>query len=275
MKNEIITAAKGLGIADVGFCSIDEYLKCAEDYPHSSAFSDSGTIPPFAKTAIVCTFSYYNGEKKGNISRYAQGKDYHKVVIEKLEKITRILEAGGYKAEAFTDIGVMNERLLAVLCGIAFIGRNRMAINESCGSYFFIGYVLTDCIIAPDKPNMNSCMGCGMCIKHCPLGALDNGFCEERCLSYITQKKGELREEEKEAMRASNTIWGCDICQEVCPHNKGIPITEIEEFKTNLITNLSLPEGISNKEFAGLYKDRAFSWRGKSVLERNIKIIYK
>ncbi|MBR4173589.1 MAG: DUF1730 domain-containing protein [Clostridia bacterium] len=278
MKNKIIEIAKAEKISDIGFCSIADYREEAKTLEKPDAFgakAEKAEILKNARTAIVCAFNYYAGAEKGNISRYAQGEDYHKIVVRKMTPIAEYLKNNGYAAENFADTGVLNERLLSTMGGIAFIGRNRMAISPKFGSYFFIGYILTDAEIEKDGKNTQVCFGCGACERACPLGALYGGVCEEKCLSYITQKKGELTEREETAIKSANTIWGCDICQEVCPHNRDIPITEIAEFKENRIINLDFDDEISNKEFQKRYKNRAFSWRGKAVLVRNKKIIKK
>ena len=112
-----------------------------------------------------------------------------------------------------------------------------------------------------------------MCIKLCPGGALtENGFDERKCVSYITQKKGELSEEEMNAIRNSGSVWGCDICQRVCPENKNKELTGINKFRENLILCIK-NEKISNREFKKKYAERAFSWRGKGVIDRNLSII--
>ncbi len=274
MKEKIIKLAKENKISAVGICSMNSYTEFSKGLLNKASFCAVGDISDDVKSVIVCAFGYYTGEEGGNISRYARGIDYHIVAKEKMEPVCDFLRNNGFSAESFTDTGVLNERLLANLSGIAFTGKNRMAINEKLGSYFFIGYILTDCELPEDIPNTNTCINCGKCISACPLGALlTDGFCEEKCLSYITQKKGELSKEEKEAIRKTKMIWGCDICQEVCPHNKGIEVTNIEEFKKDLISDLHIDENVSNKEFKKMYGNRAFSWRGKAVLLRNEKIL--
>lgn len=275
MRNKILDLAAGEKISAVGICKASDYIKRTKGLLNKASFCAEDTgVPENAKSIIVCAFSYYNGEKKGNISRYAQGADYHLVARERMRPICEYLNENGFSAESFADTGALNERVLANLSGIAFLGKNQMAINEKLGSYFFIGYIVTDCELQADEPNTLSCAECGECIKACPLGALlDDGFCEDKCLSYITQKKGELSLEEQLAIKNAKTIWGCDICQEVCPHNRKITITSIPEFRENLIIDLEMNESISNKEFKKMYGNRAFSWRGKGVLERNLKIV--
>lgn len=275
MRNKILELAECENISAVGICKAKDYIAKTEGLLKKASFcAEEEGISENIRSIIVCAFSYYNGEEKGNISRYAQGEDYHQVARRRMNSICRYLNENGFFAQSFADTGALNERVLASLSGIAFIGKNHMAINKNLGSYFFIGYIITDCEIPEDSPNTGKCDGCGKCISACPLGALSgDGFCEERCLSYITQKKGELSWEEKQAMKKANTVWGCDICQEACPHNQGLSVTPISEFKKNLIINLEFREGVSNKEFKKLYGNRAFSWRGKQVLERNLKIL--
>lgn len=275
MKERILKLAKENKISAVGVCNTDIYTEKSKGLLNKASFCATEKIPDDVKSIIVCAFGYYAGEAKGNISRYARGYDYHRVAKEKMEPICRLLGDNGFSAYSFADTGTLNERLLAKLSGIAFFGKNRMAINDRLGSYFFIGYILTDCELPCDSPNTRTCIGCSKCVDVCPLGALsEDGFCEEKCLSYITQKKGDLSEEEKTAIKNTGTIWGCDLCQEVCPHNKGIEVTDIEEFKENVISELHIDGSLSNKEFKELYGDRAFSWRGKKVLERNQKIFF-
>ena len=274
MRNKILELAEEQKISAVGICKASDYIKRTEGLLKKASFcAEDKELSDKVRSIIVCAFSYYNGEKRGNISRYAQGADYHIVAKEKMSPICEYLKEKGFSAQSFADTGTLNERILANLSGIAFLGKNQMAISKTLGSYFFIGYIITDCELPHDAPNTMECDGCGKCIGACPLGALSKeGFCEDKCLSYITQKKGELTGEEKIAIKNAKTIWGCDICQEVCPHNRGLGVTPIPEFKENLIINLEIDGNLSNKEFKKLYGNRAFSWRGKQVLERNLKI---
>ena len=118
-------------------------------------------------------------------------------------------------------------------------------------------------------------MNCMRCVNECPGNALLDGFDISRCLSHITQKRGELTEWETELVRDSGSVFGCDICQKVCPHNRGVTHSDISLFTEDRITNLSLDDidKLSNKAFREKYGNRAFSWRGKGVLCRNLQII--
>lgn len=279
MKNAVTALAKELKISAVGFCAADEYDKNATNLKTAS-FAKNGAkntqdVLPGAKTVVVCAFNYRADDEKGNVARYARGLDYHTVAADKLKEIARLLADGGFGARYFSDTGDLNERLLAKLSGIAFIGRNHMAINPVFGSYFVIGYVVTDCVMEPDAPCELTCAECGRCAAACPGGALDGDFCEEKCLSYISQKKGELTEYEESLLIKAGSVWGCDLCQEVCPHNNNSAVTDIEEFGKDLIADLYVDENMSNREFKRAYGNRAFAWRGKGVLIRNQNILKK
>ena len=128
-----------------------------------------------------------------------------------------------------------------------------------------------------DKPSEKSCLKCNKCVKYCPGNAILGNFeiDPRKCLSYITQKKEELSESEIQLLKENGKVFGCDICQDVCPHNKDIQTTKICEFNNELITKINQEEidEISNKEFKRRYKNRAFSWRGRKIIKRNLDII--
>ena len=224
-------------------------------------------IMPSAKSIIVFLVSY-KSQEVGNISSYAYGKDYHLVLEEIAKKGIELLNQKGYEGYYFADTGDLCDRHLAYLAGLGFFGKNHFLINEKYGSYIFIGYIITDCELPPDEIKTGECKNCGMCENACPTSALLEGDFS-RCLSFITQKKGGLSDEEKKLIKECKTIWGCDICQRVCPHNKNAKDAKNPHFSEDLITELFIPLKISNKEFKDMYGKRAFSWRGKNVILRN------
>jgi len=285
MKEQIIKLAGSIGITEAGivqagvFSDLGDILCMHKNTPMVPENIDE-RINPFllmsdAKSIIVCLFPYYTTAPKGNISKYAYGEDYHYVTERKLSKVKALLESKGYKAQIYADNTPLNDRYLAYKAGLGFIGKNGFLINPLYGTYTFIGYIITDCPLTPDTPLENTCMQCMQCIKSCPGGALSEcgSFDAQKCLSYITQKKGELSEDEKNIIKKSGSIWGCDVCQDVCPHNKNVPVSPFEEFTKNIISDLELDGEISNREFKRNYAKRAFSWRGKAVLLRNLNII--
>lgn len=284
MKELIEKKAREIKISQTGFLKAEVFYDLGDvlgghcDVPMTEPDVQK-RINPFlimedAKTIIACLCSYYCGERSGNLSKYARGVDYHFVMEDKLSQICGLLEEHGYKAQAFSDNGALNDRYIAVRAGLGFIGKNGFLINEKYGTYTFIGYIITNCAIEPSEYKLTRCAECGRCMRACPTGALGaDGIDGYKCLSYITQKKGELTAEERAVMRRCGSAWGCDICQDVCPHNKNIMQTDIDEFSTDLIDALELDENISNREFKRKYGRRAFAWRGKTPLLRNLKII--
>lgn len=286
MIEKLKKTAKKLKISDLGIVRAEVFDSLCRDL-HNSNTSEFVSAPPEersnpfllmpnVKSIIVCLFNYNNPEE-GNISKYAMGKDYHLVVKKKLECLSEILQEEGYTCMYFSDSWNMNERFLAVTAGLGFIGKNHMFISKKYGSYVFIGAIMTDCELEPSKPTKDLCIGCNECIKNCPGEALakDGSFHENLCLSYITQKKGELNQEEEMILKKGGSVWGCDMCQSICPYNQNAPFSIIEEFSNDLITLLDVNENISNKEFKRKYKERAFSWRGKFPILRNQKILRK
>ncbi|MBQ6631647.1 MAG: tRNA epoxyqueuosine(34) reductase QueG, partial [Romboutsia sp.] len=199
------------------------------------------------KSIIVCAFPYYIGDfKDSNLSKYCYGKDYHIVVREMLQQVCDYLSDNidGFEYKVFADNGPLVDRYLAYISGIGYFGINNNIITDEYGSYVFIGYIMSNYEFKPDSPSEKTCIKCGKCVKYCPGNALLGNYemNPKRCLSYITQKKGELELEEKNVLESNKNIFGCDICQDVCPHNKNIPITNIEEFKNDIILKLSEEE---------------------------------
>ncbi len=252
MKKKIINYSKKLNIEYCGFTKLNE------------------------KTAIVFLFPYFCGYKENsNISVYTYGKDYHTVIKEYLEKICEFIkeEIKDFNYEIYTAVSPYNDIELAYNAGLGFIGKNRLLINEKYGSYVFIGYIITDTEIEHDEPVRSKCINCNKCASACPTKAITSGNFG-MCLSSLTQKKGELTFQEKTLIKNNGYAFGCDICQIVCPLNKG-NLTPFPEFCENLTTRIEKKdfEFLSNKEFKSKYKDKAFSWRGKNLIIRNLSLL--
>lgn len=229
-------------------------------------------------TALVAIFPYYVSRKeKSNLSKYARSLDYHKVCTDIMKKICD--EAGFENYKVFCDTGYHIDRALAYEANLGFYGKNSMLINEKYGSFFFIAYALLyeKLDFENEKTEIKTCLNCQKCVKICPSGAIgkDGKINIDRCLSNVTQKRGEITDNEKALIKANGYIFGCDVCQNVCPHNENLPETKISAFLKNRIENLCLSdlENLSNREFKEKYSDYAFSWRGKNVLIRNLKIL--
>lgn len=227
------------------------------------------------KSAVIYLLPYYAGDGI-NLSNYASSLDYHLIISDisyGLEKTLRE-EFPDAKIKGYGDHSPINERHAALISGLGIAGDNGLIINERYGSYVFIGDILTDIepqlIGAAEPLPIRTCEKCGMCRSACPTGILCGEGSE--CLSSITQRKGELSEEEKRLMRENNTLWGCDICQRVCPHNLEPEHTPVEFFYRDRIPELTseMLDNMSDEDF----KMRAFAWRKRKTVERNLEILF-
>ncbi|MBO7275618.1 MAG: DUF1730 domain-containing protein [Clostridia bacterium] len=232
---------------------------------------------PGLKGVIACVFPYLCDRSEGNISLYARGEDYHSVVKRELEQ--RIGELKSEYPEAaflpYVDASPFPEVLAAARAGLGVIGKNSLLITPRWGSFVFIGLIATDLELDVEPCPVQSCIGCGRCITACPGGALSAGGVDvRRCLSDITQRKGELSQTEQALIKSQNTAWGCDICQLVCPMNERAECTGQEAFSSELIFSLH-PRDIppTQAEFKAKYARRAFSWRGRAPLARNLALL--
>ncbi|MFA5060164.1 MAG: tRNA epoxyqueuosine(34) reductase QueG [Candidatus Omnitrophota bacterium] len=190
------------------------------------------------KSAIVLIKNYRNTlEPKINtrtkLARYAVGKDYHFVIGEKLKELENFIknQNADIKCYAGVDSRPIAERSLALKAGIGFLGKNSMVIRPGLGSYFFIGVVLTTHTFEPDDVLKWDCGSCRLCIDACPTQAINNDSTLNavKCISYQTiERKDPLSADE--IKQAKGWLFGCDICQEVCPYNTTAPLTNWKEF---------------------------------------------
>ena len=294
MKKDLIKFCESLGIDNVGIAPVEIYKDFESIYKrqiergHICGFEEKNIekrISPYltledASSVIVCLFPYYSESKEGaNISKYAYTLDYHLIVKRFLEIIGEYLKdkIDNFHYKAFVDNGPLSDRYVAYKAGLGFFGINNHIITDKYGSYIFIGYIINNYNFEPDMPQNRTCIQCFNCVKACPGQCILGDFTINplRCKSFITQKKGQLSDSDRIILKKTNLIWGCDVCQDVCPHNMNIEKTDIKEFKENLIYNIEYEElkHISNKEFMRRYGNRAFSWRGKGILIRNHAII--
>ena len=250
-------------IFSFGVC---DYRKITEFLPCRNA----ERIPQDAKSVIVCAFPYYTGEHPGaNVCKYAMVPDYHHIVRGILNRAAdELAEAFGASFVGFTDVSALPERKCALAAGLGIPGVNGLVIHPEYGTFFVIGEIVTDFLFAYSNPLPQSCLQCGQCIRHCPAGAISEaGIDYTRCLSAITQKKGDLTEEEQALVRTNGLMWGCDCCQDCCPYNHGLSLTHLSGFSSDV-----QPQ-VTRENLNALCKTRAFGYRGKTVLKRNLDLI--
>ena len=193
--------------------------------------SDLTVAFPWAKTVIVSALQYdtphpYSTDSPGDaawIARYAWGDDYHDVVRKRLEALRASLgrEIGAFESRAYVDTGPVAEKAYAVAAGLGSYGKNTCVLNQTLGSWFFIGVLITDLDLAPDLPTTDISGTCRACLDACPTQAFPGPYVLDarRCISYLTiEVKDVIDPELRGAM--GRHVFGCDICQDVCPWNR-------------------------------------------------------
>jgi epoxyqueuosine reductase len=196
---------------------------------------------PGTRSVIVTGMSYYTEEKQGGngvpmLSRYAYGENYHDVILSKLRILIEYLKSlnPGTEARAFVDSAPVLEKPLASLAGLGWQGKHSIVINRHIGSFFFIGTVYTNLELVYDAPENDRCGTCTLCIDSCPTNAINGNrtINANKCISYITIERKEPVSQ-AEAPGLHGRIFGCDICQEVCPWNKKATPHNHAEFNLN------------------------------------------
>jgi epoxyqueuosine reductase len=256
---------------------------------------------PGARSVIVCALNYNAGFPSsveaspqassrsgplGWISRYAWGDDYHNVLGQKLEALIGNLRrefAEPFEARAYVDTGPVVERIAAKYAGLGWLAKNTCLINEKLGSWLFLGVILTTLDLAApsgiaETPSPDLCGNCTLCIDACPTGALVEPYVLDarRCIAYLTiELRGAIPEEWREPIGWH--IFGCDICQDVCPWNRRAPATSLPQFQPRERDGHSLfsPElewlvSLSEEEFRAEFRAspvKRTKWRG---LVRNV-----
>lgn len=199
---------------------------------------DPEKILPGVKSLLCVGLNYFTGAPGDRIARYAHGEDYHRIIGEKLKVLesfisTYIGPEGTTKS--YVDTGPVLERSYAARAGLGWIGKNTMLINDGLGSYFFLGEILTTLEFAPEDygvPALDQCGTCSKCLDACPTGAFpEAGVLDaNKCVSYLTIEYKKDFTADQSAM-VGDHVYGCDICQEVCPYNDRIPATPLKEFQ--------------------------------------------
>lgn len=191
---------------------------------------DPGRLLKDARSIVVVGMNYYtesdadtDDPQRAIFARYARNEDYHDVMGARLrELLAFIKERAGPEVEGkvYVDTGPLLEREVARLAGLGWFGKNSMLINTRRGSYFLLGELLLNIPLPPDRPAVGGCGTCNRCLEACPTGAIVRPYVVDsrRCISYLTiELKGPIPEEL--AGKIGNRVFGCDICQEVCPFN--------------------------------------------------------
>lgn len=226
-------------------------------------------------TVVMIAIPYYTHDADlpaRNLSAYAVPKDYHayfRLLFDELLSLLR-KEFPQNRFCAFADHSPIDEREAAARAGLGILGDNNLLITKKYSSFIFLGELCTDLCIPCREHPVSYCEHCGACAKACPMSEIGT------CLSALTQKKGELSNEALFYLLKYQTAWGCDLCQAVCPHTKkaiesGTIYTPIPYFQTDTLPILTskLLTDMPDEDFL----QRAFSWRGKEVVLRNLQYL--
>lgn len=303
LKESIIKYAESIGFDKVGFAkyklleSETDLLKLWIDNgyhadmnwikKHIPLREDPKLLLESCKSIIIFAHSYNNGidhlnnSNYGKIARYAFGRDYHKVLKKKLKKVSDFIKNNTEHSEIryFVDSGPVAERDWAVKAGIGARGKNSLILNKKLGSYFFLTSMLTNLDFEEDDPVKDMCGNCRKCISACPTDAIVKPYVVDsnKCISYqtIENKSDKIPADVSENM--SNWIFGCDICQEVCPWNnhRNQLNREIDLLPRNNVTQIELEKikNMDNDEFYKNYSGQAIIRAKLSGMKRNAKYL--
>ncbi len=245
--------------------------------------ADPRNIVPKAKSVICVAMNYYtpaqhsNEPGVGKISRYAWGDDYHDIVTERLKKLWVWMqgEFPGVEGRYYVDTGPMMDKVWAQRAGIGWIAKHTNVITQDVGSWVFLGELITTLELEYDEPATDHCGTCLLCIEACPTGAIVEPYVVDssKCLSYLTiEHRGEIDGEV--ADQFANWIYGCDICQDVCPWNHKFSAEASEDgFKPrewNVAPKLEEWKEMTQEEFSSKFKGSPIKRTKVAGLRRNV-----
>jgi epoxyqueuosine reductase len=269
-----------------------KYLEARDDHGDLKRAS-LARVAPWARSVIVCAINYntrhpystqLQNSDRGWISRYAWSReDYHDAVLRRLKKVEASLRdsvpeelQASLTTRSYVDTGPIVERVFAKYAGVGWIGKNTCIINQKKGSWLFLGVILTSLELSPDLPAPDRCGTCTRCIEACPTDAILGPYQldSNKCIAYLTiEKRGPI----PESLRADigRHVFGCDICQDVCPWNRKAPATAAPEFEArDGLVNPALAwlAEMSEEEFREVFRGSPIRRTKRSGLRRNAAI---
>jgi epoxyqueuosine reductase len=247
---------------------------------------DPGLIVPEARSVVVVLDNYYTPDDDRDLSppriaKYARGEDYHRVTQRRLGQLAAfLLQQGATLARTYADAGPVPERELAQRAGLGWIGKNTMLVSPEHGSFHFIGSVFTDLALDQDQPfEADRCGSCTRCLDACPTDALlgPRVLDATRCISYLTiEQRGPIPD--YLADRLEGYVFGCDICNDVCPWNhRFAEPTSVPEFAPSLAVSNEPDffESMSETEFARRFGHTALERPGVAGMRRNFRAVFR
>ena len=253
----------------------------------ASRRADVREVMPNAQS-VIATATVYNTERpysteesdssRAGIARYAWGDDYHDVIGRRLDALVAWMRDASpepFDARAYVDTGPVQERVYAQQAGIGWIGKNTCVINPQLGSWIFLGEILCSLPLAPDVPSYDQCGTCTLCLEACPTRAIvaPGQLDSTRCISYLTiEHRGELPEPMVNAI--GSHVYGCDICQEVCPWNQMAPVSSDPAWQPRPswdAPSLETLDAMSDDEMRGALAGSTMRRAKPEGLRRNIR----
>ena len=263
-------------------------------YLHDPRRADLRAAMPGIRSVIVCLLNYntarllstdaivsdQDDEPRGCVSRYGWGDDYHDVLLERLEALIEQLRKRfpePFEARAYVDTGPIQERVAAKYASLGWLGKNTLLLNQTIGSYFFLGTILTNLELEPtlgagEMPAPDLCGSCTRCLDACPTQAFVEPYVMDarKCISYLTiELRGSIPEELREPM--GNHVFGCDICQDVCPWNRRAPVSTLAQFQPRTWASREENETAESDASAVTQNDSLFRPRLESLLSLSVE----
>lgn len=247
---------------------------------------DPGSLLPGAKSVIVTGLNYYTEKKQGGgdipvISRYAYGRDYHEVIMDKLNLIVEYIGElnNNVESRAFVDSAPVLEKAWASKAGLGWQGKHSILVNSEIGSFFFLGVILTSLELEYDQPSEDHCGSCRLCIDTCPVDAINSNrtIDAKKCIAYLTIDN-KVPVEKENIEKLGGRIVGCDRCQEVCPWNKhAVPHNHPEFEISEELRAMSAIDwlNLTKEDHKRLFSNSAISRRKYEVFIQNVTNVTK
>ncbi|PSR15497.1 tRNA epoxyqueuosine(34) reductase QueG [filamentous cyanobacterium CCP3] len=302
-RQAVIDYALGLGFDLVGIVALDESPSDLETaaVQHLQGWLDQGyqadmawmgnpkrqdirQVLPGARSLVCVALNYYTPHRHstdpshGKISRYAWGRDYHRILQKRLKPLADWITATGHGARYYADTGPVQDKAWAQQAGLGWVAKNGNLITRQYGSWVFLGELVTTLALTPDTPHTAHCGTCTRCLEACPTGAITQPYVVDanRCIAYHTIENRAETLPDSVAARLNNWVAGCDICQDVCPWNQRFAQpTTVEEFQPypeNLAPNLADLATLSEAEWDERFRASALRRIKPTMWRRNARL---